>query len=240
LISSLHETSPASAAVIVPLLLQVTGARSVLDVGCGTGAWLDEFQRAGVDDWFGVDALDSEHHPTLASDHFRKVDLSRGIDVGRAFDLTICLEVAEHLPAASADRFIESLAHTAPVVAFSAAIPHQGGEGHVNEQWPDYWRERFANAGFERHDILRPVIWFDERVAWWYRQNMFLYASRGWEPRVALGGACIGERVVHPALFEIVATRPAESLGLAALARALPRAAGRAVRTRVSRPPRRR
>lgn len=33
--------------------------------------------------------------------------------------------------------FIGELCAAAPVVLFSAAIPHQGGVNHVNKQWPD-------------------------------------------------------------------------------------------------------
>ena len=38
-----------------------------------------------------------------------------------------------------ADNYINSLTRLAPVILFSAAIPFQGGSGHVNEQWPEYW-----------------------------------------------------------------------------------------------------
>jgi hypothetical protein len=33
------------------------------------------------------------------------------------------------------------------VVLFSAAIPFQGGVGHINEQWPDYWVKYFSKTG---------------------------------------------------------------------------------------------
>jgi SAM-dependent methyltransferase len=235
LIGSLQETSPTSAAIIVPLLMDLTGAQSVLDVGCGIGAWLEEFRRAGVEDYLGMDALDREHHPTLAPEHFRKTDLADGVEIDRTFDLTICLEVGEHLPADSADRLVEALVQSAPVVVFSAAIPHQGGVGHLNEQWPEYWRTRFEARNYQQHDVLRPAIWFDERVAWWYRQNAYIYAKVGWQPSNSLASRAIDERVVHPALFELMATRAVDSFGLTALLRALPRVAFRASRRRLVR-----
>src|SRR5262249_45595473 len=60
---------------------------------------------------------------------------------------------------------------------FSAAAPGQGGPGHVNEQWPDYWAGLFAAHGRETLDWMRPLLWTDGSVAWWYRQNMLIFAD---------------------------------------------------------------
>jgi hypothetical protein len=89
--------------------------------------------------------------------------------------LAVSLEVGEHLPAASANVFIESLCRAAPVVLFSAAIPGQGGTHHINEQWPEYWRQLFAKQNFRMFDPFRPLLWHDERIVFYYRQNMFLF-----------------------------------------------------------------
>jgi hypothetical protein len=86
------------------------------------------------------------------------------------------LEVAEHLPAECAGALVDSLCRLAPVVAFSAAIPFQGGVHHVNERWPEYWAALFEARGFVVIDCLRRDLWQDERVEWWYAQNLLLYA----------------------------------------------------------------
>jgi hypothetical protein len=52
------------------------------------------------------------------------------------FDLALCLEVAEHLPAAAGDSLVRRLASVGARILFSAAIPGQGGRNHVNEKWP--------------------------------------------------------------------------------------------------------
>jgi hypothetical protein len=91
----------------------------------------------------------------------------------------------------------------APVVLFSAAIPGQGGYGHVNEQWPGYWARMFDECGYGVSDALRWAIWNDERVEPWYRQNLLLCASptrlaeavRGVMPDSA------PRAVVHPDVF---------------------------------------
>jgi SAM-dependent methyltransferase len=117
-----------SARAIVPLVLRLVRAGSVIDVGCGQGTWLAVFAEHGAADVTGVDG-DSVDRDRLEipADRFRGHDLARPLSVGRTFDLAVSLEVAEHLPAASADDFVASLAHLAPVVLFSAAAPYQGG-----------------------------------------------------------------------------------------------------------------
>jgi hypothetical protein len=44
-----------SARAVVPLLLELLQPASVLDVGCGRGAWLKALQEHGVPDTRGVD-----------------------------------------------------------------------------------------------------------------------------------------------------------------------------------------
>jgi hypothetical protein len=86
--------------------------------------------------------------------------------------------VAEHLPESRAASFVNSLTNLGPVVLFSAAIPCQGGDGHINEQWPGYWAELFARSGFVAIDCIRSRVWDNEQVAYYYAQNMVLYVSR--------------------------------------------------------------
>ena len=105
-----------------------------------------------------------------------RVDLEKGISLDRRFDLVVSLEVAEHLDAGAANGFVASLVRHGDVVLFSAAIPFQGGHHHVNEQFADYWVERFAAHGYLALDFVRPQIWSDEGVLWWLRQNVLVFA----------------------------------------------------------------
>ena len=110
---------------------------------------------------------------------FGATDLSRPFRLGRGFDLVISLEVGEHLPPEVASDFVGSLVAHSDMVMFSAAIPRHGGVHHVNEQWPSYWRQLFAEHEYQLFDVIRPRIWSDRRVAFWYRQNMLLFAGPG-------------------------------------------------------------
>jgi SAM-dependent methyltransferase len=196
--------SEGSAAAVVPLLCDLLRPASVVDVGCGTGTWLKRFPSHGVAEIAGIDGPWVDRSAlSIPASAFEVVDLSDPPRPRRAYDLVVSLEVAEHLPPESAEPFVRFLTALGPAVAFSAAIPSQGGSGHVNEQWPEYWSELFAARGYAPFDAIRPRIWTDESVAWWFRQNLIVYVDEkratGYEglagvPRRALP-------LVHPELF---------------------------------------
>jgi len=168
----------ASGEAVLPGLLRLTGARSVADIGCGTGAWLRVAADHGVEDVMGFDgAWVREDALEIPVAQFKAVDLTAPPPLERRFDLALSLEVAEHLPPGKADRFVAFLATAAPLVVFSAAVPGQTGHGHVNEQWPAYWAECFARYGYEVVDCLREELWEDDRVQWWYRQNLLVFGE---------------------------------------------------------------
>jgi SAM-dependent methyltransferase len=200
--------TPKSAAEIVPLVLEYVTPRSVVDVGCGSGAWLAEFARRGADEILGLDGpWVAQASLQIPPERFRVVDLGRPIQENRRFDLAVCLEVAEHLPASQAATIVESLTRLADVILFSAAIPFQGGMNHVNEQWPEYWAALFAPRGFAFVDALRSKIWTNPNVEWWYAQNMFFVVEERVLARTpVLAQAAASTRasqlaVVHPRAY---------------------------------------
>jgi SAM-dependent methyltransferase len=170
--------SSQSARRIAPIVRRLVPVQSVLDVGCGRGDLLRAFTEEGVTDILGLDG-DYVPRDQLLIDQsaFRPIDVAKGFDLGRRYDLVVTLEVAEHLPESAAQTFVASLVRHGSVILFSAAIPHQSGTGHVNEQWPSYWAQAFAAHGLKPYDVIRPLIWRDEQVAFWYRQNTLLYAT---------------------------------------------------------------
>jgi SAM-dependent methyltransferase len=205
--NEMTDTSTVSAEVIVPLVRSLVSPASVIDVGCGEGKWLAVFKRQGMS-VFGIDG-DWVKTDRLAIDaaEFAARDLEHPFSIERTADLGMTLEVAEHLPAASADGFVASLVALAPVILFSAAIPFQGGSHHVNEQWPDYWASRFAAHGYVPVDAIRRHIWGDVRVSFFYQQNILLFVK---ESEIHRYPALVAERenghgsalsLVHPYLY---------------------------------------
>jgi SAM-dependent methyltransferase len=193
-----REGSRRSARQIVPLVVDLVRPRHVVDVGCGTGSWLAAFRECGVEDIWGVDGAHAADFLEIPRDRFLAHDLTTPLRMDRRFDLVVSLEVAEHLPPDRAPGFVESVTSLGQVIMFSAAIPHQGGTHHVNEQWPDYWAELFDRHGYIVVDAVRPRIWNDPEVEWWYAQNTLLFVHRDCQARVPAPGGPGPLSIVHP------------------------------------------
>jgi SAM-dependent methyltransferase len=170
--------STESARIAVPVVLDAVAPRSVVDVGCGLGAWLAVFEEHGVGDIRGYDGPWVDRASVLvAPGAFHVANLEQPLDVGRRFDLALCLEVAQLLEERHAAQLVASLVSLADVVVFAAAIPGQGGIHHVNPQWPRYWAELFATHGYVASDPFRAMLWEEPDVKWWFAQNMVCFAE---------------------------------------------------------------
>lgn len=164
--------------VVAFMATRFSHVKTVVDFGCGTGAWLSVFQRYGKEIQgfdFGAGAPDNLMIP---KERFGRLDLSDPAVESGSYDLALCLEVAEHLPAEDAGNLVSRIASSAPLVLFSAAIPGQGGVHHVNEQYPSYWIAKFSARGFDCYDMVRPRFWNNRKVMFWYRQNMLIFKRR--------------------------------------------------------------
>lgn len=202
-----HQRTVHSANVLLSRTLELLPpVRSAIDVGCGVGTWLSVLQSRGVADIQGVDGdWVDPRLLVIPPEVFQKADLTQPLNVVRRFDLAISLEVAEHLPPRCADEFVATLVRLSDFVLFSAAIPHQGGRNHLNEQWPEYWAERFARHGYAPIDALRAQVWDDPGIDTWYKQNTLLYVNRTRLPELptsARGNVSSSMlSVVHPDLY---------------------------------------
>ena len=171
-----------SAQVVIPILIDAykNGLQSVIDIGCGRGVWLDEFKKLGVVKVKGRDGPWVQGANPLINDvEFEATDLSTPYTEPKKFDLAMTLEVAEHIDEENADTFVDSLAKLSDTIMFSAAIEGQGGQHHVNERPLAYWIKKFAKHGFRPFDPIRPRVWEDDEVCWWYRQNIVIFCREG-------------------------------------------------------------
>jgi predicted RNA methylase len=168
-----------AATVVLNILDEILDIKSILDLGCGIGVWMEVALRKPGRVVLGIDreALAPEHL-LVAPDLMLNLSLSEKIDLQRRFDLVLCLETAEHIRFEHASEVVSNCARHADLILFSAAIPGQGGLHHVNEQLPEYWQHLFDENGYEVVDHLRPLIWNDARVPKWYRQNVLLFVNR--------------------------------------------------------------
>jgi cyclopropane fatty-acyl-phospholipid synthase-like methyltransferase len=219
----LREGSANSARALVPMVLDIHPARSVIDVGCGIGGWVKAFGDQGVNA-IGLDGDYVDRKQLLIPhDRFIAHDLNRELDAadlcrrygdkqtGR-FDLAISLEVAEHLSPQRSDGLVRDLTALADVVLFAAAVPFQGGAGHINERWQSWWAQKFFDNGYDPFDVLRRDIWGRRDIAWWYKQNTIVYVKRNsaahaqFSTRFAQPAAMMFD-LVHPELFRGKAAR---------------------------------
>jgi hypothetical protein len=168
-----------SARVIVPMIIDLVHPRSVVDVGCGLAGWLEEFLNQGIVDVLGLDGAWVDPALLRIPKHmFRATDLSNLGQPNRRYDLAICLEVAEHLDEAAGRKLVAFLTGSADIVAFSAAVPGQGGPGHINEQWLDYWVQAFAEHDYRIFDPIRTLVWDHDSVEPWYAQNLVFFTGQ--------------------------------------------------------------
>lgn len=138
------------------LLAEFPDLRRVVDVGCGTGAYVATLLS------LGINAIGVEYSARL-----RRKCRDRGVRVfpfdlrqgtppppDAPFDLAYSLEVAEHVPPEHAGAMVDYVAGLSDVVVFTAAQPGQGGPHHINEQPREFWIKQFEKRGMKLHDAV--------------------------------------------------------------------------------------
>ena len=139
-----------SAERIVSDLYKIFEPCSVLDIGCGAGNFSNYFIHLGCD-VTAVDGSPFSKNYLAEKVMWKEHDLRVELQLNKIFDLVLCLEVAEHLDESYADLLLQSITNHAnknSIIVFCAARLNQGGLGHVNEQSPGYWIDKFSNIGY--------------------------------------------------------------------------------------------
>ena len=128
---------------------------SVIDLGCGIGAYLDGFESygsivKGIE--FSYDSA-LPFIPDKIKNEISFGDMSKPLNIyDYTFDLSISIEVAEHIDEDKSEIFVSNLTkYSNKYILFSAAPPRGRvvGEGHVNEQPKEYWIEKIEANGFK-------------------------------------------------------------------------------------------
>jgi len=158
---------------IIPILQQKFKIKTVLDVGCGNGSFLLKC----LDFKFHIRGYDGRHVKNLLlipQGKFTIKDLRRKFEVKNKYDLTLSLEVAEHLHEEYKDNFIDSICNSSNLILFSAAQIGQSGIHHVNCQRLEYWIDEFNKRGFI-HDINITDNIRNMDIHIWYKKNAMVF-----------------------------------------------------------------
>lgn len=196
------EEAARSAPVIARLLLDwFPSVRSVAAVCGAPRPWLQEFQARGIERLLGLGEEAEETAPRKGQTTVSRVDVERDFAPSDRFDLVLSTDIAEALPDRALARFVDQLARTGDLVVFGAAAPGQSARPGATERWPGFWISQFAHHGYEHFDVLRPVLWYDQRVNWRYAQNLIVYARRS---RDDLIDRLRGQADAAPSVVDIV------------------------------------
>lgn len=228
-----------SARVYLTHLWNFIEPNSVLDVGCGRGAWLKACHELGSNNLYGYDGnWNSQLQMIDESIEFTSIDLNEPFSLNKEVDLLITLEVAEHLAPSCSAQFVKSITSVSNSVLFSAAYTEQGGTNHINEQAHSYWASLFIENGYVPFDLFRPFFWGDKRVGFWYQQNTFLYLKKGSDVYNKIIDAGFSEieninfmDCVHPTLYDL---KCGNGIGVKALVKELIPSILRAIKRRIS------
>ncbi len=169
-----------SAKVILPILFKYYKPDSVIDIGCGIGTWLKAMLEFNISNIHGVDCNKVSEKYLLVSRKYIEIDnLETHVNYSnKKYDLAISVEVAEHLDNSSSENFIKMLTSYSNVIIFSAGIPHQSGDNHINCQPPEFWYRIFSSLGYVCFDFRHELMNMWESVTPPYAQNLLLYVHK--------------------------------------------------------------
>lgn len=193
--------------MIAPIIYNLVKPTSIIDIGCGVGTFLYAFKSLNVKKVHGVDGawVNSELlERYLTEDEFTRADLSKPFVSNEKYDLVLCLEVAEHIKEEDSENLIQTLVNAGDLILFSAAVPYQSGQNHVNEQWPTYWKQKFSRFGYQLIDTVRQRFWNMDMPEFWYKQNVFFVVKEACISKYSflanhVGGDTLD--LIHPDLY---------------------------------------
>ncbi|MEJ8816961.1 class I SAM-dependent methyltransferase [Lacibacter sp. H407] len=172
-------------APIADAIVKSYNPKKIIEFGCGSGQLSKALGKRGV----AVLALDGYAKPDFSgydSIKFQSLDLNDETGVSQflsqlneTYDLAVSLEVAEHLQPTISFSLIKWMTGVADVVVFSAAVPKQSGDGHINCRTHLDWYKDFQANHFVIADTIRGQFRHHVNVGMWYKTNTIDYVKAG-------------------------------------------------------------
>jgi SAM-dependent methyltransferase len=200
--NQIDEFGPHSASLMLQMVRRLYHFESVLDVGAGSGTWLEEARKCGATRLSGIEALWYRSLPVASNIDYQYCDLNGDFPVPKVrFDLVLCLEVAEHLLPQSSQSLVAGLCSSGSVIVFGAGLERQYGNAHSNCRRQEFWISLFLEKGFRCFDLFRPKLWYSGSVSPWYRQNTLVFADPSASAHFQSAPAPTMLNVYHPQLL---------------------------------------
>jgi hypothetical protein len=123
--------------------------QSFIDFGCSTGLYLREVQGKlpsipAIGFEFSQEAVNS-----ALCEKIYKLDLTKSLSIEKTPNtLGLCLEVLEHIEDIHSTAVLKNMTKVCDCIIFSAAVPNQGGIGHINCRPKIYWINKFHQLGW--------------------------------------------------------------------------------------------
>ena len=134
---------------------------TVLDAGCAKGFLVEALRERGVEAW-GIDISEqaiSEVHESVRK-YCQVGSLTEPLS-GR-YELVVCIEVLEHIPAAEASAALANVCAAGERLLLSTTPDDFSEATHLNVQAPEAWSAAIAQHGLLRdteHDVSYVTPW---------------------------------------------------------------------------------
>jgi hypothetical protein len=165
-----------------PCLKLFSEIMSAVDFGSGTGVHVSEFRKRSVAaEGYEYSPIARNLARTLSGIELKPFDLQTFVRLEQSVDLSISVEVAEHLTKEMGHRLVDLCCEHAPLVIFSAGQPRQYGQGHINLQPKSYWISQFEQRGFrfEKSKSVQLARYLGNRLirGWYLTENVGIYTK---------------------------------------------------------------
>lgn len=126
---------------------------SVIDYGCGIGAYLESSLNKGITNIKGFD-IGGEYVKKYTEKSIQPfieyLDCTKPVNTEK-YECVISLETGEHIETKYSEQFIKNIVNSTQKkgnIIYSAAQPGQPGTGHINCQPKEFWIKIFNSFNF--------------------------------------------------------------------------------------------
>lgn len=129
-------------------LVKDLNIKRVLEIGCGRGFALKEFQKLGCH-VLGIDGSPSAIKDNLVPGSVKEIDFTKTkVEPQKKYDLVYSVEFVEHVEDCYKENFLTCF-DAGNYIVMTFADVDQGGHHHVNCRPASYWIETIEKRGFK-------------------------------------------------------------------------------------------